>query len=99
MPDDGKGHTPGPWEPFGYMVVANAGPAVVAKLPDPHCNEDVEEATANVNLIAAAPDLLRELRRLVRIYHVPRTHPACAAIRKARGQSLDEEAPEDSVPT
>ena len=54
MSDDGKGHTPGPWERCGYIIVGTLGPTVVAKVPNPRCDEEVEEARADADLIAAA---------------------------------------------
>ncbi len=64
-------HTPGPWRGDGQAVVAGAlAPNTVAIVSIPlrhnlRAHEPVDgEVAANVNLIAAAPDLLAALERL-----------------------------------
>lgn len=89
--------TPGPWrvapESVGrYKVVAANGGKVVGEA----CGYNVQ-ADENARLIAAAPDLLVALERIVQLNDkLPEEHPsrlshgeyaqACAAIMKARGQ-------------
>lgn len=67
-------HTPGPWEtnrPFTAITSdANGRPRVVAEIwyrrtPFPGHPTDYEEAIANARLIAAAPDLLAALHKVL----------------------------------
>ena len=62
-------HTPGPWRITGPNI--RAGNALLAVVEnhwaDMPCPED--EKAANARLIAAAPDLLDALRRVMR--HIP----------------------------
>ncbi len=102
-------HTPGPWVvdvertkgrrgkkglPTMLMVVAEKGgmPGLIVNQPPLVEPRDV----ANAALIAAAPDLLEALTRIVHLNdEMPEEHPArlshgeymqaCAAIKKARG--------------
>lgn len=62
-------HTPGPWEfwsgynPFDKVeaqVTADGGDIVIASY-----NHLIEEGQANASLLAAAPDLLKELETIV----------------------------------
>lgn len=70
-------HTPGPWISDGFDVSgAISGAAICTVMEADHfpCLEEGTEADvqaeceANVRLIAAAPDLLSELKRLARAY-------------------------------
>ena len=60
-------HTPGPWtRKFGSNVYQGCGHSTAGRLicvtePTNGTAEDLEEAWANANLIAAAPDLLEAL--------------------------------------
>lgn len=59
-------HTPGPWQvsPFGNVWAPRNRHAIVAKL-DPERAVDDAQLAANARLIAAAPDLLDALKRLI----------------------------------
>ena len=64
-------HTPGPWKQIEWSCHARTtvvvdfeeGPAVIAECESPSRYAD-NEAEANACLVAAAPDLLRELKRI-----------------------------------
>ena len=60
-----KSHTPGPWRTTGPNV--RAGDALICYATNHHANAETPEAEklANARLIAAAPDLLLALERLV----------------------------------
>ena len=68
-----SGHTPGPWSAEfaeAYTVRDSAGGriAIATTLRGPHGmggRRDAAEVAANVRLIAAAPDLLEALQRLM----------------------------------
>jgi hypothetical protein len=84
-------HTPGPWindrsHPEWERNVVWSGDMVVARVvDDQHANAD-----ANARLIAAAPELLRELKFAVSVLqdnHIARgVAAALAAIRLAEGR-------------
>lgn len=85
-------HTPGPWDVQGDTYVT------VNSLIIAHCKQagrtSLDEAMANARLIAAAPDLLAALEKVID-YHVTGINPlsdaailsARAAIARARGES------------
>ncbi len=85
-------HTPGPWITQGDTYVT------VNSLIIAHCKQSghitLDETIANAHLIAAAPDLLAALERVIDC-HVTGINPlsdaailsARAAIAKARGES------------
>ena len=97
-------HTPGPWSvdssmiSTGWVLVTKSNGDVVANVntetgPDIPPTVSIKmPALSNAHLIAAAPDLLRELERLENQSGLPleRDDPARvaarAAIRKARGE-------------
>ena len=64
-------HTPGPWQHDRCQVV-NPDGYVVASITDCHRNHQTmlseEEVAANASLLAAAPDMLAELRAVVEVY-------------------------------
>lgn len=97
-------HTPGPWQlsylPFadtdnGIDLKGNNGNTLIANFPTPFPVEGVayrpgEEDAANLQLIAAAPELLVALESLVADWErvhgpIPFDHEARAAIAKATG--------------
>lgn len=92
-------HTPGPWYAVGYWVeheddsVADICTCDPAAIGQEHLGRTGKEIAANVRLIAASPDLLAALRKLVRaIDRLPGNNPldgladeARAAIFKATG--------------
>ena len=96
-------HTPGPWlfndnskhwatHPFSVTVRKRGVHAVaVANIPA-RATIELSEAKANAQLIAAAPDLLKALEKIVALehyrhgYHPAWTDQARAAIAKARGE-------------
>jgi hypothetical protein len=100
-------HTPGPWSPHGaevigtentpkgkgFLIVAKAGTWVeVSGTVSVHVSSDI--AFANARLIAAAPDLLVALERMMKSANsvpyaqwTPDMHQADAAIRKAKGEA------------
>jgi len=57
-------HTPGPWKVLGGTVII-AGPSdkMIASTPEENAKLSFYETRANANLIAAAPDMLKGLRR------------------------------------
>jgi hypothetical protein len=83
-------HTPGPWfydDTMKGRVNINSQSAAVASIPYIDA-----EAVANARLIAAAPDLLDALRRLMREeadgeFTIGLIEDARAAIAKAEGRS------------
>lgn len=81
-------HTPGPWKSGGAMLcVLNHNNERVC---DPYTRKPDEEVIANIKLIAAAPELLEALEKLIRcasgIAMTDELAFAYAAIRKARGE-------------
>ena len=92
-------HTPGPWRILrqnGKQFI-QAGPVYfsIAEVAGPSNAGRERELTANVNLIAAAPDLLEALKMFVREYEGtgsddretrPEMIAARAAIAEATGQ-------------
>ena len=71
-------HTPGPWTAYGYEVhdrgtEHDASGARIGNTPNAICTTHYipsagwDQRTANARLIAAAPDLLKELQHLVRL--------------------------------
>lgn len=90
-----SGHTPGPWEIFpsstGFII---SKPNEIAIAGIPNLFED-HPAEANARLIAAAPDLIAALERMVRQHgssfiSYSGDHPvavARAAIAKATGEA------------
>lgn len=95
-------HTPGPWrvEDVGIddSIAIMSGPAaeyrwLATASPDPSRGIDWDQTQANARLIAAAPELLRELKELMAL--VAAEYPqqqrvwlanALAAIAKAEGR-------------
>lgn len=55
----GAQHTPGPWSVDGCQIVADQGAVALGLYGD---IEDPDQTTANIRLIAAAPDLLAALK-------------------------------------
>lgn len=87
-----KSHTPGPWKHIVTKLQTNdsysfhsimGGTKIIA-----HITDGTEENTANANLIASAPEILRELKNLVS--HWEEGHmfiiEAEKAIKKAEGK-------------
>lgn len=58
-------HTPGPWDHQGIYIVDSLG-NIIAKVP---FLNDREIKEANVSLIAAAPELLKQLKNTAMEYH------------------------------
>ena len=91
--------TPVPWsasEPqAGYAEIRANGRLVFALAHPGHDDGDIsdEEKSANLALIAAAPDLYRELNHLVNVLEASNTHmgatvnAARAALSRARGET------------
>ena len=100
-------HTPGPWwSPDGktikqdYRQLTEAGGCIIAGVmggssSGPFFIEDDAEVSANTRLIAAAPELLEVLEKLLMAYQDPgntgstydeTVEAAQAVIAKARGQ-------------
>jgi hypothetical protein len=92
-------HTPGPWNcnrasaAGREIIVSEVSPVDVAVLS--HRDKSQSEINANARLIAAAPDLLEALSRLIEIEDGPgmavigwegAMERAYAAIAKARGE-------------
>lgn len=67
MPD--TQHTPGPWRPNGNTVEIANGMALRVATCTPigtgYASKGREESRANARLIAAAPDLLEELKNCI----------------------------------
>lgn len=67
-------HTPGPWkfytepQPNGCPIVGSRGLMVVMLAHSIHEQDQCETAIANATLIAAAPELLDQLKKLRRAY-------------------------------
>ena len=87
-------HTPGPWivvEPdvawAAWRIVDAAGPGV-CNVTTRHGGQDLE-ATANAKLIAAAPDMLSELERLLDVVGEEDVSCVEAVIAKAEGDSTE----------
>ncbi|MEN6532148.1 MAG: hypothetical protein ABFD89_00700 [Bryobacteraceae bacterium] len=94
------GHTPGPWESLGAAILAPAGEkgvvfiASVSHLGMHVISPTVHEQTANIRLIAAAPEMLAALRAFVTAWdeclQLEKTDVALrlarAAIAKAEGK-------------
>jgi hypothetical protein len=99
-------HTPGPWEiaddlkTMDCIGIYGANNQLVAEIRDPESvkpqEREAEEALfrANARLIAAAPELLEELKTLVQLVaaHIPDeadnwNRAALAAITKAEGRA------------
>lgn len=93
-------HTPGPWMlgELSREVMTKRGLAVAAP---PEDQGDTEQWAADARLIAAAPDLLEALRRVVASGGLPGANlenalaKAHAAIAKADGASSEHEHCED----
>ena len=92
-------HTKGPWKfiPWmgRFMVVTDDGHGdMIAKMPDNrHEPVTAPRNEANARLIAAAPDMLEALKRVVLFMDSPLCHcGACAAIRAAIAKATGEEA-------
>ncbi len=63
-------HTPGPWETINLDVYSSAWTGVKVAdcyIPRPAGVYDGGECEANARLIAAAPDLLNELKKVVNV--------------------------------
>ena len=89
-----SGHTPGPWTHTedGEIIAAEGARYIVAEAFDGFPDGQYQ---ANCRLIAAAPELLEALDRMVRWGRAQKTaegsgfyslEQACAAIAKARGE-------------
>ena len=80
--------TPGPWSAFDYEIFGGDGNHIIDMTYS--CRTDVSVDKANTQLIAAAPELLEALIKLVDIVddmvHGPSTDAAHAAINKALGE-------------
>ena len=103
--DQPKGYTPGPWKLSGHpaRVVAKRGYPIADLVWDYSSVMSVRTHEANARLIAAAPELLKELERLYLYVDALRQdgkidkkclkvtegtlNKALKAIAKARGQS------------
>lgn len=82
-------HTPGPWRldhaarGAGFSVVAaspkraGGGNRICTCRPASYSPEAHDEAEANARLIAAAPDLLEELKNLLAAYEQPDRQLCC----------------------
>ena len=93
-------HTPGPWTaadgPFGIVISGQWGihPGPSIRLADMPNDERDPETWANARLIAAAPDMLAQLKRLIyfhRTNDTPNTDPwadAADVIAKAEGEAV-----------
>lgn len=87
-------HTPGPWRAIGAAVHAPARHADSQRIADCRALLPDAELRANAALMAAAPDMLDALRRVLR--HIPAdaggasmsddVHRARAAIARATGE-------------
>ncbi len=103
---DRKAHTPGPWEYADFGLIVGPGPegihadiyiAEISTEDDEGRVAPAEQLTANANLIAAAPELLEALERVleaVEYYHAHEGAPSMLAavrttIAKAQGQFMD----------
>lgn len=92
-------HTPGPWRVFEHSwcdtsIVASSFDHSICSLDINHATEESQAAdeavmAANARLIAAAPELLVELRQLAETAHNHFTVPdsVWAAIAKAAGSA------------
>jgi len=90
-------HTQGPWDAedttFGFVVEDPSGKEI-ADISGAYHHRD--EFTANARLVAAAPDLLRELRSMLEGHGCwaeeicDSCDPARAAIAKATGEEVPE---------
>ena len=87
-------HTPGPWKVADrfYILMDDDVACEVAKVCDENIDEDsLGQCDADARLIAAAPELLRELKFAVSVLqdnHIARgVAAALAAIRSAEGRS------------
>jgi hypothetical protein len=84
-------HTKGTWRQGGDGSAVFSGARLVASV-FPMADENAEELKANVRLIAAAPELLKELQELVEAYADGEPNwkqivsSASAAIAKATGE-------------
>ena len=82
-------HTPGPWAVARYSAkrfgLGQAGSGAFFMLQCVNDNADDPQAKADARLIAAAPDLLAELRRCVALIEGEVPASAIAAIAKATG--------------
>ena len=64
-------HTPGPWADTGlpstcdHRAIAADGPTLIAFVPKGGAADKNGQVSANARLIAAAPDLLTELTRVL----------------------------------
>ena len=63
-------HTPGPWNVIGNIICTNKGTTVAVIQ---HVWSDDKETSSNGRLIAAAPELLEALERLLRADEKPPT--------------------------
>ena len=95
-------HTPGPWEVYEQEDGSDSIRTIKNEINQPRyvvipdqgiCGKDVGQAEANARLIAAAPDLLEAVKRLIKDLepaYMPGSIPGsieagCAAIAKAEG--------------
>jgi len=86
-------HTPGPWELIGKQGTAVwAGDKIIAQMP--RARIDHRQSRIDARLIAAAPELLEALRRIVDCFEIEsgmvtdgHIQAACAAIAKATGEA------------
>ncbi len=78
-----EGHTPAPWQavlnhtyPHMDVVIAEGDEKreAVLSLPCWVCEEDMLELTANAQLMADSPLLLKEVKRLRRAFHIATAH-------------------------
>ena len=93
-------HTPGPWKAIGdFIHTSDNLPFVLAYTPEQQDGVPVGDRDANAQLIAAAPEMLAALKRLVDLLEVmrglgdtpikgwsKRVEAARAAIAKATGE-------------
>jgi hypothetical protein len=77
-------HTPGPWKvESDGMAIALGGEVITSRFAPENAYAD--EARANARLIAAAPELLNALRRLINDNSSEARLAGLAAITKAEG--------------
>ena len=69
MSDRFEGHTPGPWVTKGWSILDKENLTVICNVLPWDTSGCRQEDIANIKLIAAAPDLLAENRRLREALH------------------------------
>ena len=68
--DKFEGHTPGPWAYCEYAVYAEGNPIIVSLIAnETELTSKLPHRWADFRLIAAAPDLLAEVKRLQKESH------------------------------